>query len=148
MKNKKEWTPKNKWYIDSNGKRRRIGAWSRITNPHVSAWVRNKEQDILAGVEKKIGNAGHVYIFSLGRDNLYKIGCTTQILRRFKSLKASNPYMKLVWSAWVKDMKAVEKQIHEIYKNYRLDREIFTLSLEQIVNINDFVNELKENYPQ
>lgn len=139
-------TPKKKYYIDSNGKRRRLGSWTYIKNPAVRAWAKNKEQDVLAGVEKKIGNSGHVYIVSLGKDNLYKIGCTTHVARRVKQLGASNPNIKCVWSAWVRDVRRVEAKIHKIYENYRLDREIFELSREQILNINNFVNSLKESY--
>src|SRR5688572_14610097 len=118
-----KWKPKTKYYIGSDGKRRKLGSWQYVKNPSIRSWARNKEQDIMAGVEKKIGDAGHVYVFSLGYDNLYKIGCTTHIERRLKALKASNPNMKCVWSAWVRDMKDVEKKIHKIYASYRLDRE-------------------------
>lgn len=135
-----KWTPKRKYYTDESGKRRKIGGWNYIKNASVRAWARNKEQDILAGVEKKIGDAGHVYIFSLGQGDLYKIGCTTHIERRLKALRASNPNMKCVWSAWVRNMRDVEKKIHKMYEDYRLDREIFTLSQKQIVHINNFVN--------
>lgn len=146
MTTQKGWVPKRKYYVDSNGKRRKLGSWTYVKNPAVRAWAKNKEQDILAGVEKKIGKSGHVYIFSLGYGELYKIGCTCHIEQRLKHLKASNINMKCVWSAWVKDMKDVEKKIHETYKDYRIDREIFKLSREQIVKINNFVNQIKESY--
>lgn len=135
-----------KYYIDRNGKRRTIGGWGRIRKAGVRAWARNQEQDILAGVEKKIGKAGHVYIFSLGYGNLYKIGCTTNIMQRLKSLQASNPNMKCVWSAWVKEMHDVEKKIHNNYKDHRVDREIFELKPVHITLINNFVNNIKESY--
>lgn len=142
----KKWKPKQKYYVDSNGKRRRLGNWTYIKNPAVREWARNKEQDILAGVEKQVGNSGHVYIFSLGQGDLYKIGCTTNIERRLQSLRASNPFMKCIWSAWVRDMKSVEKQIHSNCSKYRLDREIFRLTREQLLGIDKFVNGIKESY--
>jgi predicted GIY-YIG superfamily endonuclease len=141
-----KWKPKKKYYVGSDGKRRKIGSWTYVKNPSIRAWARNKEQDILAGVEKNNGISGHVYIFSLGHDNLYKIGCTTNIQQRLKALQASNPNMKCVWSAWVKDMKKVEKQLHNDHKTCRLDREIFTLSHEQITRIGNLVNNLQESY--
>lgn len=135
-----------KHYIDYTGKRRSIGSWGRARTAGARAWMRNQEQAILAGVEKKIGKAGHVYVFSLGYGDLYKIGCTANVMQRLKHLQASNPQMKCVWSAWVKDMHDVEKKLHNNYKVHRVDREIFKLDAKNIVAINNFVNSIKEAY--
>jgi T5orf172 domain len=140
------WKPKKKWYIDNNGKRRKVGSWGYVRNPVGRKWAKNKERDILAGVEKKIGKAGHVYILSLGLDNLYKVGCTCHIGRRVKELGASNPRVKCIWSAWVKDMKDTESKIHKLLKESQIDREIFELSEKQILHVNGFVNNIKEKY--
>ena len=144
-KERKKWSARQKWYVDENGKRRRIGSWGRIKNPSVRGWVRNKEQDILAGVEKNEGRKGHVYVFSIGA-GLYKIGRTTNVSRRLKSLRASNPIMRCVLSAWVKDMYKAEKQIHKSYKKYRIDREIFQLTTKQIKGLNNLFDRIKEDY--
>ena len=135
-----------KYYIDYNGKRRTIGSWGLAKTAGARAWARNQEQAVLAGVEKKIGKAGHVYIFSLGYGNLYKIGCTTNVMQRLRHLQAANPQMKCVWSAWVKEMRDVEKKIHDNYKSRRVDREIFKLESKNIIGINNFVNAIKESY--
>ncbi len=141
-----KWKPKPKYYVNSDGKKKKIGTWTHIKNGAVRAWARNKEQDILAGVEKKIGDAGHVYIISLGFDGLYKIGCTVHIERRLKELKAANPKARCVWSAWIKDMREVERKLHNTFKDQRIDREIFSLSQDDIFRANNFVNNLKESY--
>jgi hypothetical protein len=135
-----------KYYVDNNGKRRKIGSWTYVKNLSIRAWAKNKEKDILAGVEKNTNGEGHVYIFSLGRDNLYKIGCTKNVQQRLKALQASNPVMRCVWSAWVKDMHRIEKTIHENYKKCCLDREIFSLTRDQIFSIDRYVGDMKSNY--
>ena len=131
-----------------NGKKVKRGSWTYIKNNHVRAWARNKEQDWLAGVEKKNGKEGHVYIFNLGYGSLYKVGCTYNIAKRLKTLQASNPKMKCIWSAWVKDMKDVEEKLHKQFANKRLDRELFMLTQEQIIHANNMVNKIKEAYEQ
>ena len=140
------WKPRKKHYIDDRGKKREIGGWGHICHGAVREWAKNKERDVLAGVEKKIGAAGHVYIVGLGFENLYKVGCTVHIERRLKELQAANPNARCVWSAWVRDMKDVERQVHAVLKESRVDREIFKLSQESIFNINSFVNNIKEKY--
>lgn len=142
---KKGKPPARKWYV-SDGKRRKVGSWSYIKNHSIREWAKNKEREVLAGTEKKIGKAGHVYIFSLGQDSLYKVGCTYSIEKRLKALRASNPNLKCVWSAWVKDMKEAERVLHKQFQENRLDREIFQLTSAQIFHANQVVNNMREGY--
>lgn len=135
--------PARKWYV-SGGKRYKVGSWSYVKNHRVREWAKNKEREALAGTEKKVGKAGHVYIFSLGHEGLYKVGCTYNIEKRLKALRTSSPYLKCVWSAWVMDMREAEKLLHNQFKNDRIDREIFHLSAPQIVHANTIVNKYRE----
>ena len=116
-----------------------------IKNVHVRNWARNKDRDRAAGIEKKIGPAGHVYLFSLGYDNLYKIGCTYNIQQRLNALKASNPRVKCIWSAYVNDMKSAEAKIHKHLKDMRVEREIYKLEQKHVLHVNTFVNNLRES---
>jgi thymidylate synthase len=142
---KKGKAPPKKYYT-SSGRRRKIGSWSYIKNHGVREWAKNKEREILAGTEKKIGDAGHVYIFSLGHDGLYKVGRTYNIEKRLKALQAANPLMRCVWSAWVKDMREAERILHKQFQAHRLDREIFQLTSAHILHANQVVNNMREGY--
>jgi hypothetical protein len=122
------------------------GAWRFIKNKSVSAWAHNKEQDHLAGTEKKNAKEGHVYIFSLGNDGLYKVGCTYSIEKRLKELRSGNPKMKCVWSAWSKDMLGLEKKLHSQFSEHKVDREIFVLTPGEIMQANNIANQFRENY--
>jgi hypothetical protein len=77
--------------------------------------------------EKKVGKAGHVYVCSLGHDNLYKIGMTTNLTSRLRALSASNPQLRCVFSAMTSDARKAEKALHRIYKDCRVEREIFKI---------------------
>jgi predicted small metal-binding protein len=137
-----------KKYYTSSGVRRKIGSWSYIKNRGVREWAKNKEREILAGTEKKIGKAGHVYIIDLGLGYrcYFKIGCSTNIERRLKDLRAANPGAKCAWSAWVKDMREVEKILHKHFEQYRVEREIFELTRAEVMEANEIVNKIKEEY--
>lgn len=114
-----------KW-IKTSGKRYQIGSWGNVKNAAVRSWLRNKEQDYLAGVEKNEGKEGYVYIFSLG-GGFYKIGRTTDVGRRLIALRAGNPNITCIWSAHVTDMIEAETRLHRIFKKKKIEREIYKL---------------------
>jgi len=106
-----------------------------------SSWNRSNYHRRL-DVEHKIGKSGHVYVFSLGYDDLYKIGKTTNLKSRQASLKASNPRLRYVWSAYSKNHNALEKLIHIKMDNYWVEREIFRFkSYSCILEINKIADE-------
>lgn len=148
VKEKKKPTRKigQKWYVDEKGKRRRIDSWGRIKNPAVRQWARNKEQDILAGVEKNKGKEGHVYVFSLGYDDLYKIGKTKNVQKRLIALQAGNPGMRLVISAWVKDSFNIESQLHKMHEKRKVEREVYRLNREYLDGIIRFFESVQKDY--
>lgn len=111
-----------------NGKKVKLGSWKWIAHGNAREWAKNKERDYLAGVEKNEGKEGHVYIFSIEFDGLYKVGKTKDIARRLKDLQAGNPSMKVVWSAHVKNMDEAEYRLHNMFSKKRINREIFALT--------------------
>ena len=116
---------------------------TNITDSCISKWRHNKEQDQLARTEKKIGKAGHVFIVSLGRDGLYRIGHTYSIEKRLKALKKDYPFIKCAWSAWSLDMQALEKIICEQLKDNQVGDGIFRLEQRHIVNVNQVANQFR-----
>ena len=100
--------------------------------------------------EKKIGKAGHVYVFSLGFDDLYKIGKTTNLKYRQKSLQASNPKLRFVWSSYTKNCSELERILHKKMEDYWVDREIFQFpshSYSLILEINKIANNFNSGLP-
>lgn len=96
-------------------------------------------------IEKKIGKAGHVYVFSLGFDNLYKIGKTTNLQSRQKELQASNPKLRFVWSSYTKNCTELEKILHKRMEQYWINRELFQFTSYNIILE---INRLTSNYNQ
>lgn len=93
--------------------------------------------------EKKIGKSGHVYVFSLGFDDLYKIGKTTNLQNRQKSLQAGNPKLRFVWSSYTKDCSELEKILHKKMKDFWIERELFKFTSYSIILE---INKITENY--
>lgn len=103
-----------------------------------------------AGYEKRIGKAGHVYVFSLGFDDLYKIGKTTNLKSRQKSLQASNPKLRFVWSSYTRNCSELERILHKKMEDYWVDREIFQFpspSYSLILEINKIANNFNSGLP-
>lgn len=92
----------------------------------VRAWKKNNEKFKKSIVEGANGRVGYVYIFRL-YDGYYKIGKTSNVLERMKALQASCPTLTCVWSAHVRDMVIVEKELHQHFKKKKVEREVFRL---------------------
>lgn len=90
--------------------------------------VRAKREKQLRDRRTKQGFDQFVYIFSLGFDDLYKIGKSRDWSQRLNSLKSSNPYLKPVAVVGTLiDYNTVEKTMHQRFREYKLQREIFKL---------------------
>lgn len=85
----------------------------------------------------KISPIGYIYVFSIGHDNLYKVGKSVDWRRRLKALRAANPQLKAVLDVRVKDRHAAEKAVHSAIALHRIEREIFRLQERDIDNIRD-----------
>lgn len=124
----------------------KLGSWKYIKNRSVREWTHNKERERLGLIEKKVGKSGHVYVFYTGYKNYFKIGCTSNLEKRLKDFRAANPFCSCAWSGWVKNMHEVESDLHRRFKKHKVEREIYSLSFEQIEKINEIVSKIQEDY--
>ena len=100
-------------------------------------------------IEKKVGRAGHVYVFSLGFDNLYKIGKTTNLKSRQKDLQTGNPKLHFVWSSYTRNCVELEKILHKQMDEFWVDRELFQFPspYSAILKINRITNNYNQEIP-
>ena len=88
---------------------------------------------------------GYVYIISSDafiKENLYKIGYTNNIDRRLYSLRAGNPFLKIIYKIHTDNAKILEQKIHIEYESSRYDREWF--KIEDIDKCIEYINEHKK----
>ena len=83
--------------------------------------------------------SGYIYVFSIGHDNLYKVGKSVNWQRRLKALRAANPQLKAVLDVRVKDRHAAEKEVHNAIALHKIEREIFRLQESDIETIRDIL---------
>lgn len=121
------------------------GRWLKARHSNVARWIKNNKRFEESLNETNIGKTGHVYIFSIGHDNLYKIGRTKNIPDRLKSLRSANPKLSCVWSVYTVDSYNLESKLHKLMKRFLVEREIFQFDFhEQIGEINKRTNEVIE----
>lgn len=73
--------------------------------------------------------SGDVYLIRAKGTNRHKIGCTTNLESRLKSLRVKNPYeLELIHSISSNDIEALEKSLHEQFAQYRTHSEWFELN--------------------
>ena len=119
-----------------------------LENLHeVNSYVINKNNDIQCEISnhylekpkiKKV-KKGHIYIAFCNRSKLYKIGLTsTDVTKRFKGLRTSNPDIELLCHFKNDDVVLTESWLHNLYKDKRVSGEWFDLNetdLERIKEI-------------
>lgn len=72
---------------------------------------------------------GYVYLIKPIGHNVYKIGCTTDCTRRFKTMRNTYPFkFECVGKNYYKDYEYAERYWHEYFKNRKLQGEWFLLS--------------------
>jgi hypothetical protein len=79
---------------------------------------------------------GFVYVFALGFDGLYKVGCAKNWQRRLHNLRASNPMLRHVAHFRVGHMKRDEDAAHIFLVKYWVERELFrldTIAIDKLV---------------
>lgn len=131
---------KPKWM--GKGARKRV----KYSNDRsVKQWRHNKENFDSACTEKKNKHEGHVYVFRIS-EGLYKIGRTYNIEKRLKDLRAGNPNIKCVWSAWSRDCFELEKRIHVSMQGYHVVRELFNIPDGMIKSINQIAVGFNSRY--
>ena len=75
-----------------------------------------------------------VYFMRQGNSNYYKIGCTTNLEQRLKSIQMYNP-IKLKIIADVKGCYKFEKYLHRLYDDYRKRGEWFEIPYDVLMRI-------------
>jgi RNase P subunit RPR2 len=82
-----------------------------------------------------------VYVFDTGIRNgdrgTFKIGISVNIDEREKALKAGNPLGKMLFAGLVDFAMKFEKQLHDIYKKYSVERELFSFTKPDLFIIRD-----------
>lgn len=83
--------------------------------------------------------SGYIYVFSIGHDDLYKVGKSVDWRRRLKALKAANPRLDVVLNVQVKNRHTAEIAVHNAIRLHRVEREIFRLSAGDIDKIRNIL---------
>lgn len=117
--------------------------YGRVTGKAAKNWRDNKDKQKKAIKQGAVGRSGYVYIISLGSDNLYKIGQTTDIMRRMKELSAANNSLKCVYSAMVRDRFIVESELHKRYKKFKVEREIYSIPALNTLDTDAFIQDYR-----
>ena len=74
----------------------------------------------------------YIYIFDIGYDSLYKVGCTSDWEQRLYSLRAANPKLRMVAIANVCNKRNIEIAMHNRLRKWKVDREIFKMDDRQV----------------
>jgi hypothetical protein len=84
----------------------------------------------------KLMSTSFVYLMYCEKIKLYKIGYSIDVYRRLKEIDIiPSIKIKLVNKCEVIDAPHVEKLLHEYYKEFRVDREWFSLCREHVEDI-------------
>lgn len=80
-----------------------------------------------------MGTPGYVYLLQPVGHNVYKIGCSTDVERRMKTLQRRRGYkLQCIARIWSGNHTQLEQWIHRKFKHYRLDGEWYALSTEAV----------------
>lgn len=80
-----------------------------------------------------------MYIINVRNSDLYKIGVTTNIIRRKKQFETANPFEFYLHEFFpTDDCRKLEREVHKRYKEKRYKNEWFKLTEEDILNISNF----------
>jgi hypothetical protein len=90
---------------------------------------------------------GFVYIIDLGRESYYKIGQTRNGNQRLEAMQSSNPWARYLFCEPVCNASYVEKKLHRIFKNNRVQREIFCLTEDDIDMARECIKEYHYELP-
>jgi hypothetical protein len=82
--------------------------------------------------EEKDDSAGYVYLIKFGE--VYKIGNSNNVERRFREIKTQMPYEgKIVHNISTGDPEGIERYWHEFFREKRLKGEWFQLSADDVI---------------
>lgn len=83
-----------------------------------------------------------MYIIKVRNSDLYKIGVTTNIVRRKKQFETANPFEFYLHEFFpTEDCRKLEREVHKRYKEKRYKNEWFKLTEEDVLTISNFARE-------
>lgn len=86
-----------------------------------------------------------MYIVNVRNSDLYKIGVTTNIVRRKKQFETANPFEFYLYDFFpTDDCRKLEREVHKRYKDKRYKNEWFKLTEEDITTISNFARQFIE----
>jgi len=91
----------------------------------------------------RLPKEGYVYIITTpiySKENIYKIGCTKDLIQRFKTLNASrivSDHFYPVLTIYTTKYYHIETELHKMLHSYRVNNEFFRCSLQTIENALD-----------
>lgn len=91
-------------------------------------WRRAYNANVLGRKPREHGETAYVYVFSLGIENLYKIGFSRNCVQRLNSLRASNPNITEIIVCRVSEAWEHEQKLHQHFIKKKMEREIYRLS--------------------
>lgn len=121
-----------------------MAGW-RLAHARFSRGARNSYKNVRSATN--VNRSACVYILAVGND-IYKIGRSKDFENRFKALSAANPSLKTIALAYVKDAAKVESKLHKKFKNQRLERELFELSVEDLKLAQDILDNHQPSHPR
>lgn len=92
--------------------------------------ILNVEASIEKATKLHAEETGYIYLASsiFDGNKEYKIGCTSNLRRRLKTLESRNNSFKVICTASVPDHQKTERTLHRIFKEKRLHGEWFHLN--------------------
>jgi hypothetical protein len=127
---------------DIEGSLKEIGSYiEKRINTYINKGLESlsKEKKIFRNVNE-IGN-GIIYFVHREEDNLVKIGCTKNFLRRLDELQNEHTKHKLnvLHILYAENMFETEKHFHDLFHKKRIHLEWFQITKQEILNsLNDF----------
>jgi hypothetical protein len=83
---------------------------------------------------------GFIYIFKSKETGYYKIGMTNRtVKKRLQEFSTLPDEISEIYSGRVKYPRRIEKELHSLYKNYRVIGEWFDLSLEHFISVIEYI---------
>ena len=90
---------------------------------------------------RKRSKQGYVYIIDLGRESYYKIGLTRNGDQRLAAMQSSNPWARFIFCEAVLHASNVEKQLHWMFRDQNIEREIFCLTKDDLEKAREYIGE-------
>lgn len=140
----------NGYYIASRSEylkmRGELDGWySKNNDDDIKLINKQLKKELYKDLKQPLPNAnkqtvfGYVY-FVIADNAHFKIGCTSNLMTRIKSLKSASPNnLELIAYAYVDDYGKLEDQTHKHFKDKKIHGEWFDITY---ADINDWLNEI------